>query len=240
MKPFHCRTLILLLLVFGGISQAQVPQKLHDYELIYRKEIVRINKKLNVKYLRALEDLQKRYTKKKNFEAAVKVKQEIERIRIYQAKNFQEIEVKLPEIGTPVSKRKEARDPNELSKWKGDSKLVRENGKIVAHEIVANPNGAKKIERTVSTDGMTKGLISIRYKGDPEFESKELKALEFRGYYSTGAFKFRKATVTFDGEWHEYLWPFNDIRNEKAIRFEIQVLPGKGTVFFEKIDMDFK
>lgn len=102
---------------------------------------------------------------------------------------------------------------------------------------MAHPKIPRIISCVYPVDNAKKAIFTLGYKAFPEFKSTKEKPFELRGVYSTGASKFRQATVTFDDEWHEYVWPFTYFREEKAIRFEIRVLPGEGTVYFKKLEV---
>lgn len=85
---FKWKAMAIVLALFMLPAAAQIPQKLHELELIYQKDVVKANKTIDGKYLLALDDLVKRYTAQKNFEAAIIVSKEIKRVQEYMEKTL--------------------------------------------------------------------------------------------------------------------------------------------------------
>ncbi len=51
-----------------------------------------------------------------------------------------------------------------------------------------------------------------------------------------GLFTYRNPTLTFDGEWNEYLWPFSDTKDQDMMNFQILLEEGEGTVAFKNFE----
>ncbi|MBA2436246.1 MAG: hypothetical protein H0V54_14410 [Chthoniobacterales bacterium] len=119
--------------------------------------------------------------------------------------------------------------------WSGDRRIetVDEN-KVMVME-------AKK-SRTVSChqDAATRGQKDLILKFRYRTKDYHGRGLQLRGARQNDSSTFRTINLKADDQWHDFEWPFSEIRGSSKIRFSFELLEGEGKVFLDDIVLEPK
>ena len=232
MLPGQLVALCLVVIMADARGQSERMAKL---QATYEEELKKATDSVDQQYEKALLALQQKYISLNRLEEALLVKKEIEWLK--SGKPLIEPEP-TPPAAVPVPPSSSPPSPDKSSKlsWMGDHKIVTEKGRQI-FQLTGRANAPVML--MLPLDDLKKRFpngLKIRY----EYRTSGFigTALEMRCDFPglKGLFTFRKPTLVTDGEWNEYIWPFNDTKGQDMMNFQILLDDGEGSIEFRDFE----
>lgn len=226
-----------------GCGHAQTEsERLAELQGIYKQEIGKAAESVDKQYESSLVKLQQLYISQNKLEEALLVKEEIRKVQSREAlkeslvRTMEEVPVTSGEKPGKTAVTERLLPEEEFSGWKGDYTEIKEGNDII-FQLAGKESSSAIITRPLENlkEKFPNGLrIRFQYKSDGfQGTGVELRA-EFPSL--RGIFTFRNPTLTFDGKWNEYIWPFSDTKGQDMMNFQIHLKNGTGTVSFKNIE----
>lgn len=120
-----------------------------------------------------------------------------------------------------------------VANWRGDRKIVVEEGKPENHvaEVVSTKRQARSFQQDIDTRGMKDITLKFRMKPSADYAGR---GVQLRFVRHGGGFTFNNMDLKGGEDWKDHTWKFSEINNEPKLTFIVEVEDGDaGSVFFD-------
>ncbi len=120
------------------------------------------------------------------------------------------------------------------SGWKGDRKIISIADNKLIEVKVSNKSIRSFTQEEIKCKGLKDVTLIFRYRASKDYNGRGMTVRFRKENYGT---IYSSSKIVNDGNWHDYKWEFDQIKDSKKLDLIIEIKEGAGTVYFDDFSL---